>query len=99
MPVISAANIPYTGVPTVEPGFAPGNNYQNIRATPDSFGAFQGRQLSHLGDVLDKSADTLASDAILVQEQQNRVKADDFTNKYQDLETRLLYGDPDKPGD
>lgn len=94
MPVVPAAGYPYSGVPTVDPTTSTPNNYQNIPSTPDDFGAFGGRQLSHLGETLAASGKELASTAIAIQEQTNTVKASDATSQYQDAETKILYGDP-----
>lgn len=94
MPVV-AGNLPYSGVPSVEPSTAPATPFQQIRATPDEFGAIGGEQLSRLGQQVGQASETLAGTATFLA----RVDADKASNDYQDYETKLLYGDPNVPGD
>lgn len=99
MPTVPASNLPYTGVPTAEPQVGVPSRFQTERATPEDFGAGIGTALSNLGGQIGRGADVLAENAIRLQEQHNQIVADDATNKYQDTETKLLYGDPNKLGD
>jgi hypothetical protein len=99
MPTVPAANLPYTGVPTAEPQVGVPSRFQTERATPEDFGAGVGAAVSNLGQQIGRGADVLAENAIRIQEQFNQVAASDATNKYQDNETKLMYGDPNSPGD
>lgn len=98
MPVVPAAAQQYSGVPEVAP--QPGGvGYQQISATPAAFGAESARAVSALGTQLARTGDTLAEDAIQTQMHFNSVAAADYSNKYSDEETKVLYGDPASPGD
>lgn len=99
MPTVPASNLPYTGVPTAEPQVGVPSRYQTERATPEDFGAGVGASLIALGGQIGRTSDVLAENAIRIQDQHNHVAADDLTNQYQDFETKLLYGDPNSPGD
>jgi hypothetical protein len=83
----------------VEPNVGVPSRYQDIQARPEAFGAQVGVAESQLGHTVGAAADTLSAEVIRRQQLFNQVAADDATNKYQEAETRLLYGDPDKPGD
>lgn len=101
MPTLSATSAPYTGVPSVEPVFNPHvpQLREDIRATPEAFGAQIGEAVSGLGRALGQSANELAATAEYKQQIYNQVTADDQTNKYSEAETKILYGDPAVPGD
>ena len=99
MPVVSAADQPYSGVPTVTPETAvPYNNFR-INATPEMFGAAIGRATSSLGQSLARGANQLEQAALERQQLYNQVAADDMTNAYQEKENKILRGDPSIPGD
>ncbi len=77
------AQIPYSPVPTVEPQTGLPNDYQNIQARPDAFGAAiaQGVQQAGVGTL--KAAHFYGE-----------VAADQSVNNWQDEVNHLLYGDP-----
>lgn len=89
----------YNPIPSVEPVTSPGNNFQNIRATPQAFGSDVGAGVQALAGQLERSGDELANVAIARQNLINQVTADDYSNKALDAANKILYGDPDKPGD
>lgn len=99
MPVVRAGDLPYQPFNTEVPSTQVPSAYQNIRSSAADFGAAAGEGLSKLGQSIGHMADVAAENAIAVQEQHNKVAADDLTNQYQDFETKLLYGDPANPGD
>jgi hypothetical protein len=101
MPTVSAANPPYTGVPTVEPTSDPGVRSEQFRINvdPEQFGAGVGRALSGLGQTIGQGAKEFADNAIAKQELFNQVTSDNATNQYLEGENKILYGDPKDPND
>lgn len=89
----------YSPIPSVEPATSAGTGFQNIRATPQAFGADQGTALRELGQQFERAGDVLANAAVTRQNLLNQVTADDYSNKALDAANKILYGDPDKPGD
>jgi hypothetical protein len=100
VPLVTAANYPTTQVPSVSPSLTPGADYQQISgATPEAFGAGVGRAESQLGATAETAARGLESIAIEQQRLTNQVAANNSTNYAMDEATKILHGDPNKPGD
>jgi hypothetical protein len=96
MPTVSAANPPYTGVPTVEPISDPAVRSEQFRINvdPEQFGAGVGRAVSGLGQTIGEAGNVAARGAIAQQELQNKIVADDTNNQFQKAATDLLYTGP-----
>jgi hypothetical protein len=99
MPTVKAGDLPYQPYNSEEPSTQVPSAYQNIRSTGADFGETIGAATEKLGAVIGQGANVLAEGAIERQKFENRVRADDATNNYNDVANKLLYGDPDKPGD
>jgi hypothetical protein len=99
MPTVRAGDLPYQPYNSEEPGTTVPSAYQNIKSTGADFGETIGAATEKLGAVIGQGANVLAEGAIARQELENKVKADDQTNKYQEAVTKLLYGDPDNPAE
>jgi hypothetical protein len=100
MPLVTAAGYPNLSVPSVSPSLTPGNDYQQISGvSPDSFGAGVGRAESQLGATAETAARGLESIVIQQQHLTNQVAANNSTNYVMDEVTKVLHGDPNKPGD
>lgn len=80
-------NIPYTGVPEVEPTFAPAD-YQRIQATPREFGAQVGEGMEAVGQGLQHASDIYSD-----------IAAQQATTSWRKQVNALMFGDPSKPGD
>lgn len=89
----------YNPVPSVEPTTSSPGGFQQIQASPSAFGAERGAALSTLGQQFERAGDVLANAAVTRQNLLNQVTADDYSNKALDAANKILYGDPDKPGD
>lgn len=94
MPTINATSVPYSGAPTVEPQGAP-TRFQSIDARPEAFGAAQGRALSQLGGAFEQASDKFAH----IQDLYDKVAAENASNNWNDQANKILYGDPNTPGD
>jgi hypothetical protein len=99
MPTVRAGDLPYQPYNSEEPGTTVPSAYQNIKSTGADFGETVGVATEKLGTVIGQGANVFAEGAIARQELENKVKADDQTNKYQEAVTKLLYGDPDNPAE
>jgi hypothetical protein len=100
VPLVTAANYPTAQVPSVSPSPTPGADYQQIGgATPEAFGAGVGRAESQLGATAETAARGLESIVIQQQHLTNQVAANNSTNYVMDEVTKVLHGDPNKPGD
>jgi hypothetical protein len=100
MPLVSAAGYPYNPVPEVGPSQTPGNDYQRISgAGPETFGAGVGQATERLGQQFERTGNVLAENAIQQQRLINQVAADNSTNYVMEETTKILHGDPNKPGD
>jgi hypothetical protein len=100
LPLVTAANYPTAQVPSVSPSPTPGADYQQIGgATPEAFGAGVGRAESQLGATAETAARGLESIVIQQQHLTNQVAANNSTNYVMDEVTKVLHGDPNKPGD
>ena len=65
----------YNPVPEVSPSLSSGNDYLNIRATPEAFGAQVGEAGEKLGQTLEQTGDTAAKLALDFQQQHNNTVA------------------------
>jgi hypothetical protein len=100
VPLVTAAGYPTTQVPSVSPSPTPGADYQQIGGvTPEAFGAGVGRAESQLGATAETAAKGLESIVIQQQHLTNQVAANNSTNYVMDEVTKVLHGDPNKPGD
>jgi hypothetical protein len=99
MPTVRAGDLPYQPYNSEEPSPQVPSAYQNIRSTGADFGETIGAATEKLGAVIGQGANVLAENAIARQELENKVRADDQTNKYQEAVTKLLYGNPDNPAE
>jgi hypothetical protein len=99
MPTVRAGDLPYQAYQSEEPTTTVPSAYENIKSTPADFGETVGAATEKLGATIGQGANVLAEGAIARQELENKVKADDQTNKYQEAVTKLLYGDPDNPAE
>src|SRR3954462_8468048 len=99
MPTVRAGDLPYQPYNSEEPSPQIPSAYQNIRSTGADFGETIGVATEQLGAVIGPGANVLAEGAIARQELENKVKADDQTNKYQEAVTKLREGDPDNPAE
>ena len=96
-----AAQNPYSPVPSVEPSSTPPDDYQHIHASPESFGSLIAEGKQKLGAGEERVAGALektSNDAFSVQKFFGQVAADNASNDFQDFTTKLLHGDPSKPG-
>jgi hypothetical protein len=100
VPLVTAAGYPTAQVPSVSPSPTPGSDYQQIGgATPEAFGAGVGRAESQLGATAETAARGLESIVIEQQRLTNQVAANQSTNHAMEEATKILHGDPNKPGD
>lgn len=99
MPTLPASGYPYRPYQSETPSVAPGTPYQDPRTTADTFGAGIGTALREVGQQFERTGDTLANIALQRQQLFNEIAADDQINQAEDRVNRLLYGDPDIPGD
>jgi hypothetical protein len=100
VPLVTAAGYPTAQVPSVSPSPTPGSDYQQIGGTtPEAFGAGVGRAESQLGATAETAARGLESIVIQQQHLTNQVAANNSTNYVMDEVTKVLHGDPNKPGD
>ena len=81
------------GVQQVEPAATPPSDYQNIHATPDSFGGLIAQGEEKAGQDLTKTSDNLFN----IVDFQGKVNTDDQVNKWVEGNNKTLYGDPSKP--
>jgi hypothetical protein len=101
MPLVSAAGYPYNPVPEVGPSQTPGNDYQRISGC-DSRGLWRWYRAGDLAAWSNNSstlANVLAENAIRQQRLTNQIAANNSTNYVMDETTKILHGDPNKPGD
>lgn len=100
MPMVNAANYPYSPVPSQSPAETPGPDYQRVEGvSPEAFGAGIGRAQSQLGGAFEKAGTGLEEAAIAQQRLNNQVAANDSDNYTMDAVSKLFHGDPNKPGD
>lgn len=99
MPTVSAASLPYTGVPAETPQVQQPDRYQRIDARPEAFGAGVGAAEAGLGKTVEETGNVLERNAIQQQELANQVFADNASNQWQEATNKILYGDPSKPDD
>lgn len=90
--------VPYSPVPSVVPSTSVPNDYQNIQASPDDFGAQIGRAEQGLGSTLKEAGAETSATALQYQNRANNIAADHAFNTHQQNVQYLLYGgDPDHP--
>lgn len=90
--------VPYSSVPSVVPSTSVPNDYQNIQASPDDFGAQIGRAEQGLGSTLKEAGAETSATALQYQNRANNIAADHAFNTHQQNVQYLLYGgDPDHP--
>lgn len=90
--------VPYSSVPSVVPSTSVPNDYQNIQASPDDFGAQIGRAEQGLGSTLKEAGAETSATALQYQNRANNIAADHAFNAHQQNVQYLLYGgDPDHP--
>jgi hypothetical protein len=94
MPLVPAAGYPYSGAPSVPAPEGPLNDYQNIRAEPEQFGAQIGRALQGAGSELRTGSNELAQSAIQTQHLYNQILADKAQTDLMKFSHTKLYGDP-----
>jgi hypothetical protein len=99
MPLVTAAGYPSQNVPTVSPSPTPGADYQDIRSSPDAFGAAVGRSESHLGETFGQAGNQFEAVALEQQRLTNQVAADNAANYTMNQAQTILHGDPNVPGD
>ena len=89
MPALAA------GLPSVEPGKAPGG-FQTVTASPDDFGASIGRSMQTLG----AGVQNVAEAGFRVADHFDQIAADDASNQFESRVQSLLYGgeDGEQPG-
>lgn len=83
--------------PSVEPSTSVPFDYQNIRATPDSFGGLIGQGEQRLGAGAQQAGGDLMQAALARQERYNQVASTDAYNQFLDKAQALTYGDPNDP--
>src|ERR1039458_4732936 len=81
------------GVQQVEPDARPPADYQDIHATPASFGGLIAQGEEKAGQDLTKTSDNLFN----IVDFQGKVNTDDQVNKWVEGNNKILYGDPTKP--
>lgn len=86
------ARFEFDPVPTLSPTGAPSGDYENITASPAAFGAQKARALQTLG----QGVENVGEAGFNVLKFQNKVDADDQTNRFIETHDKLLYGDPSK---
>src|ERR1700679_728400 len=89
-----AAQVPYSPVPSVEPSAAPPDDYSHVRASPEDFGALKAQGEEKLGQGLQQAS----NEGFQVNKFFGQVAADNASNDFQHYATKLLHGDPSKPG-
>jgi hypothetical protein len=100
MPIVTAAGYRTLDAPSVEPSPTPGPDYQQISGiTPNAFGAQVGQAQSALGNQFDRTGNVFEQNALEQQRLTNQVAVDNATNHAMMEANKILYGDPDKPGD
>lgn len=99
MPTVRAADYPYQPYATQQPSTTVPTAYQDIRTPIGAFGGATGEALSQLGATFEKANDRLASVALERQDLQNRIVADQQISSFENNINKVMYGDPDKPGD
>lgn len=99
MPLVRAADYPYQPYATQQPSTTVPTAYQDIRTPIGAFGGATGEALSQLGSTFEKASDRLATVALERQDLQNRIVADQQISSFENNINKVMYGDPDKPGD
>lgn len=95
MPVLPASGYNTPQAPNIEALPAAPGGTQDIRASADAFGGLTGDALSRFGQSLEKTAGSFENIHKFYQE----TAAADQSLKTQIEVNKLMYGDPDKPGD
>lgn len=85
------------GLPTVEPGRAPGV-YQTAQATADTFGASQARERARAAQGIAQDMQQLSGTVIKAIDYYDETAADDAANQFQARVGTLLNGDPNVQG-
>jgi soluble lytic murein transglycosylase-like protein len=85
------------GIPTILPDIRPPSDYQDINASPQSFGAQIGAATERAGIQTEQSANQTADTAISRQNYYNQIASDDAFNKLQKGYLDTTYGDPNDP--
>lgn len=85
------------GLPTVEPGRAPGV-YQTAQATADTFGASQARERARAAQGIAQDMQQLSNTVIKAIDYYDETAADDAANQFQARVGTLLNGDPNVQG-
>lgn len=70
---------PNVGVPTVSPDATPGNDYQNVRASPEQMGGLIAQGVEKLGAGVTKAGDTFGE-----------AQTDDASNNYQKAASQIV---------
>lgn len=91
------AIVPYSPVPGVAPSGASPNDYLNVQASPDDFGAQIGQAVGKLGGTLEKAGEETGATAFQYQNRANLIDANAAFNTHQTNVNNLLYGDPAHP--
>ncbi len=93
------ANVPYNPIPDVSPQVSAPDDYQHVRATPESFGSLiaEGKNKQAQGEEqLGKGVEQVGANIFKTAEFYGQVAADDQTNKTYETINKTLYGDPNK---
>jgi hypothetical protein len=88
------ANNPNAGIPSVDPAATAPDRYQRIDVSGNTFGAQIGAAKEKLGQGEEKLGAGLTTAGNFF----GKVAADDASNQFQDFSTKILHGDPTKPG-
>lgn len=99
MPTVRAADYPYQPYASQQPSTTVPTAYQDLRAPIGAFGGATAEALGQLGGAFDKAGDRLAAVALERQDLQNRIVADQQISSFENNINKVMYGDPDKPGD
>lgn len=89
----------YDPFPSVAPTETAPGGFQQLRVTPQMFGAAQGEALSGLAQKFEQAGDALANVTIQRQNLHNQVATDEASVGTRDDLEKLLYGDPNTLGD
>jgi hypothetical protein len=96
VPLLPAAGYSVPQAPSVNPAPDAGTPYQSsAAATPAAFGAATGEAFTRLSSQAEAAAQHTAN----IQSMLNETAANDQSNQAQDRINKVVYGDPDKPGD
>ena len=86
------ARLPNAATSDVQPAGPPANDYQDIRASPASFGALQGAAEQKFGSQGVQAADQGIGTVTAFQDRWNQIATDDAFNKFQTGVNQLTFG-------